>query len=214
MAITLSNKTQQIEKAATNIFVIVAISSVVVSICLVLMNLLWSQSQFNSRVQNEKEQARNTLQENIEKSDELLSSLAAFENSGDIIPKQKGKTNSAVVLDALPSRYDFPALASSIQNIADASKVTLLSFEGKDNQASAEQTATDPKPEEMEFNASVEGTYSKIRKFISGLERSIRPIQVNKMELGGSDASLKLDFSATTYYQPAADLSVTTKEIQ
>jgi Tfp pilus assembly protein PilO len=121
--------------------------------------------------------------------------------------------NSKIILDALPSKYDFPALATSLEKVITDSGAKITSITGKDNEAEAKQDSPDPKPIEMPFSISSNGSFATAKNLISNLEKSIRPIKVTSITLSGSDSNLQSTIVATTYYQPSKKLEIQQKTI-
>lgn len=200
-----SGKRQAIEKAKSTVLATVVIASIVVSFSIVALNFLWNIRGYNTRVLGEKKVAKDTLVQNVANAEELKAKFEVFEN-GDV------KSND--VLDALPSKYDFAALITSIDGLAKRSGMALDGFVGTDESESAEQKAVNPVPVEIPFSISVIGKYDDLKTFIDNLDKSIRPMQINSIAISGNDDNIKADISLTTYYQPQADINVEMKEIQ
>lgn len=201
----LNTKRQAIASAKSTVLTTVIIASIVVSFSIVTLNFMRNLYSYNDRVINEKEAARDTLLANIESIAVLKEKFATFE-SGDVASKE--------VLDALPSRYDFAALVTSVDSLAKRGGVQLKSFVGDDENATALKSATVPTPLPIGFRVTVEGQYEDVQKFIDVLERSIRSMQINSIELSGSDQLMKADMSVTTYYQPEFNLQLEKKVVQ
>ncbi len=214
-SLNISTKHLQIKKASSTVFAVVAIAAVVVSFCIVLLNILWGTSKYNTRVHSAQEEVRDVLTQNLEVVPDLQESFKNLEIGGEIIGNQPAdKENSEVVLDALPSKFDFPALVSSINNLAETTSVKLKSFQGTDVGAAAVQKNNQPTPIEIPFDIEVEGSYDAVKKFLKGVEDSIRPIEVSVIDISGSDKNLRVNVTALTYYQPAFDLELNSVEVQ
>jgi len=69
-------------------------------------------------------------------------------------------------------------------------------------------------PIELDFNLTVSGNYADIQKFISNMDRTIRPMKIERIELKGSDDSMKANMKVITYYQPSTSLEVETRTIE
>lgn len=204
-----STKHTQIRQASTQTFITVALASVLVSMALVMLNILWGTAQFNMRVHEKQEIARDALEANIAAVGPLTESFERLEIGSDLIPNQPGdKNNSEVILDALPSRYDFPELAASLNNLAEVSTVQLKSFRGTDLGSDAIQSSPAPFAESIPFSVEVEGSYQGVTKFLSNLEKSIRPMKVLSVGMSGTDSKLTANINIETQYQPAFDLTI------
>ena len=123
--------------------------------------------------------------------------------------------NARIVLDALPSKYDFPALISSVSNILTDDKITSPSVTGTDESATIDSSATtNPQPQEIQLTVTGTGTYENVQAFVQDLERSIRPFDVVSLQLAGPQDSLIFTLTVNTYFQPAKSLNVVTQEVK
>ncbi len=205
-AVAAMTKRQLIKKSGSTVVLAMAVAAIVVAFSLVTINFLWDLSQHNSRVIGEKSAASKILKQNVE-------NIVPLQNNFTVL--EAGETTSATILDALPSKYDFPALATSMESLVKRSGLTLDSFSGDDEEDGAVQTQTEPVPIEIPFVLSVSGSYANMEKFITNMEVTIRPMKIVRMELKGTDDSaMKATISVVTYYQPATSLEVETRSIE
>ncbi len=210
---TIVTKQLKIKKSSSAVFATIAVASIIVSFSLVFLNILNGQRSFNSQVHDEKEAVVSTLNANVENINSLSTSFNQLESSADLISSQN-KKNSAVILDALPSKYDFPAIATAIQNLAQVSGVTLDDFNGSDEELEAVGSSVNPTPIEVDFSVGVTGSYDKVNTFMENVERSIRPINVRNVRLDTAGSNeVRGQFEMTTFYQPTIDLSITTRTL-
>lgn len=200
-----SGKRSAIEQAKSVVLLWVIIASVLVSLSLVGINFLWDLRGYNSRVISAKREAEDTLRQNLAHAPQLQQNYQLLEDS---------KVNSQIILDALPSRYDFPALATSVASLVTRSGLVIESFNGEDQGEAAVQQQADPAPIDMPFQLTVEGSYDDVKKFIQNLNRSIRAMKVEKLSLSGTNANMQAELEITSYYQPAVSLSAETMEIK
>ena len=119
-----SAKHLQINKANSNMVIIIAVAAFVVVFSLVASRALLEKSSYQRRVIAAKQKASNQLKANVEASKSLQASYKTFvSNPNNIIggnPSGSGDNdgdNAKITLDALPSQYDFPALTSSLEKI-------------------------------------------------------------------------------------------------
>lgn len=208
-SIHIISKKAKIKQSSKTVFLTTMIAAAVVAFSLSFLNVLYGQWRFNERLHAEKEMVRDLLEDNIANAKELKQSFNALEASAPIIPGQDDRPNSTVILDALPSRYDYPALASSISELAARSSVELLNFNGDDDEVDAIEKSVRPEEQEIEYTINVQGDYTSILGFIANVENSIRPITLEKMSLSGSTAEMRATFAMITYYQPSVDLNIT-----
>lgn len=200
------SKREQVAKAGSTVFIVVAISAVIVMASIMSMRFLWQQKGYNSRVISAKVEARDQLTSNLENLDKLSQQFGELNTSET--------TNAKTILHALPPTYDYAALASSIDGIASLSGVRSNTNIGEDTSESALNFATTSQPVEIPLSLDVSGSYDAIRTYISNLENSIRPIHVQSVAYSGTNGDLQVLIEATTYYQPARSLDVERMNLQ
>jgi Tfp pilus assembly protein PilO len=209
----MSKKTSQtnsrrdmIAKAGSTVFIAVAVASVLVMFSIMSIRFLWEKKSYNDRVIAAKTKARNNIQSNVENIDKLTEQYTQLE--------QSATTNSKVILHALPPTYDYAALLTSMEFLAQKSEVVFTGTIGADTTSSAVLSAPMSQPQEIPLSLTVKGSYDNIVKYIANLEKSIRPIQVDTLNLSGTTGSISATLTARTYYQPARSLDVTRSEIK
>ena len=124
MANTPSTKRALIDKANTAVVVAVSVATSLAVFSLVATKTLISQASYQNRVISAKRDAVNQLKSDLSAVQSLKKSYDAFNSTpqnaigGDPngSSRQDG-TNSTIVLDALPSTYDFPALTTSLETL-------------------------------------------------------------------------------------------------
>lgn len=200
------SRREQVKKAGSTVFVVVAMASVVVMFSVISMRFLWDKKNYNGRVISAKTKARDDIRSNIENLKRLAEQFPQLESSAT--------ANSKTILHALPPVYDYAALASSIDYLATVSGVVSDTNIGEDMSATAETSATISKPVELPLTLSVSGSYESIRQYILNLERSLRPVHITSVEYSGSNSNLQATLQATTYYQPVRSLDVLRSTIQ
>ena len=220
----VSTKRLAISKANGQMVAAVAIASFITVFCLVAAHSLWGQKSYLSRVTAAKEKANTQLKANVDAVDSLVSSYKTFvgkqpnaiggnpPGSGD-----KDGDNAKIILDALPSNYDFPALASSIEKIMKDKNLNATSISGTDDEVAQAGTSASasPEPVTMPFSFTVaHASYAQIQDLIGTLEKSIRPMVVDTVQLSGGVTDMQMTVTAHTYYQPDKDLSITTKVVK
>lgn len=202
-------KRQQIEVAGRVMFVWIAIAAVAVSFCVATGQFLFSKWAHNNQVIIAKNKASDTLSKNIVNSQQLkqdIDALVADQNLA-AVKTNPADPNTKSVLDALPTAFDSAALGTSLQQaILNRSGVTIESI-AVPQDIVATQAATST-PQQMKFSFVVAGSYVQIQSAIMDIERTIRPIKLVSINLTGSDANLRANVEAITYYQPAKNVSV------
>ena len=200
----------------------VGIASFVVIFSLVACKALLSQHSYQKRVIKEKNTAAKQLKENIDAVKSLVISYQNFISTPENVlggnPSGKGDKdgdNAKIILDALPSKYDFPALATSLEKILTDQNYEIGSIIGTDDEINQQNTASpSPAPVEIPFQITVSGNYGSMKKLIQTLQDSIRPFQIQTIEFSGQDTNLRIIIDAKTFYQPSKDLNITTKVVK
>jgi hypothetical protein len=126
--------------------------------------------------------------------------------------------NAKIVLDALPSSYDFPALISSVEKVANQDHIPLQGVGGTDQgssptAASAAPTTSASQYQNISFSVATQADYHTVQTLINDLERSIRPVDVTQFTITGSGNNLNVSVQANTYYQSPITLQIKNKEI-
>ncbi len=220
--IKASSKHALISKAGNTTTLIMAIAAFVSVSSLVGVRTMLQQRSYQSKIIVEKELAVRTLNENIKEVTTLVTSYNEFigrptniiggntNGSGD-----RDGDNAKLILDALPSKYDFPALATSLEKVLSQDNFMIASINGVDDEIlqSAKDTAT-PEIVEIPFTFSVVGNYDSLNDLIKKLETSIRPFHVNRVEFNVDDSSAELNIDAKTFYQSEKKLNITTKVVE
>jgi hypothetical protein len=216
-----SGKRLMIDKANSTMLIVVGVSAFVVTFSLVAGKALLSQRAYQSRVISAKKKANTQLEANIAATTTLENSYKAFVGTSDNIiggnPSGTGERdgdNAKIVLDALPSKYDYPALASSLEKIITSKSHNIKTITGTDDEVAQSSEDAKPVPVEMPFEVQVSGTFGSNKDLMAIFEKSIRPIRVKSLQLTSVDNGLDVTIDAVTYYQPAKTLKIETTEIK
>jgi hypothetical protein len=214
----ISLKRIGIDKTNSRIVGITAIAAFLVMFFLVASYMLFTQLTYQNKVIGVKKKAASQLEANIKAGDSLVASYKSFVGMPQNLlggnPQGTGPqdgNNAKIVLDALPSRYDFPALTASLEKIALDQHVVIKTITGIDDEvAQAEQgTKGEAKPIPIPFEISVEGDYASTQAFISALGSSIRPFQILTAKVSVDDKGvLTLRLTGQTFYQPEKILNI------
>jgi hypothetical protein len=127
--------------------------------------------------------------------------------------------NAKIVLDALPSSYDFPALISSIEKVANQDHIPLQGVGGNDQGTTTTAPTTGiaasskAEAQPIPFSVNLQSDFHTVQTLFNDLERSIRPIDVTEISLSGSGSNMNVSVQANTYYQTPVSLQITEKEI-
>jgi hypothetical protein len=213
----LSLKRIGIDQTNSKILAVTSGAAFLIVFFVVASYALFNQMMYQNRVISVKKKAVSQLETNIVSSKTLMEKYEEFVSApqnligGD--PNGTGTqdgSNAKLALDALPSKYDFPALTTSIEKLLVDQQVKIMSINGIDdtvNQAITDSTGS-PQPVEMPFEVTVGGEFQAIQNVISAFERSIRPFQVQTLEVTGDQQDLTLKITSKTFYQPAKTLNI------
>ena len=213
----VSTKRVLIDKANARIVVFVSVAAFILVFSLVATKTLVSQAAYQNRVISKKRAAVNQLKTDISATGQLKTAYQAFTGTTQNVlggnpagTGPKDGDNAKVVLDALPSSYDFPGLTTSLETLLGQQGVTIDSIAGTDDEVaqSGNQSSINPQPVQIPFTVVVEGNYDGVQNVIKAFESSIRPIQLQQIQIAGGKDKLTLTITAQTYYQPAKSLNI------
>jgi hypothetical protein len=218
-----SSKRAMIDKANARTVAYVGVAAFIVIFSLVSTKTLISQATYQNHVISAKKVAVKQLKADLAATKPLMASYSAFVGTSqnvlggnsDAVGRNDGN-NAKIVLDALPSSYDFPGLTNSIETLLNTQGVGLQTITGTDDEVaqSANQSSVTPQPIPIPFGFGVNGDYTAVQKTISALEHSTRPMQVQTLDIAGSNGKLQLNVTAQTYYQPAKSLNINQKVVK
>lgn len=218
MARTTSfTKRSLINKANSTMVIATALAAFVLVFALVAGKSLINQAAYQNRVIDAKKEALRQLNADLEARDSLEQSYKDFVDDDPNVlggtvagTSDRDGDNAKLVLDALPSKYDFPALTTSLEKIIVDQNLKILGISGTDQEAAQadKQTSPNPEPIPMPFQVQVGGSYASIQSLVDVFMRSIRPFQIQTIELFGDESSMTASITAQTYYQPEKSLEI------
>lgn len=208
----LSTKRLQIEKSNTKVLIAIGIAVIFLVFSLVATQALYKQLKYQNKVISLRSKAVNQLEKNIDATKELEAQYIAFDTAPESIIGNSDP-NSKVVLNALPSKYDFPALATSLEGLLNTSGVSISSITGTDDQVTAEQSSVNPQPIEIPFIISAKGSYASVQTLVKNVEKSTRPIKINAITFTGTDNDISVEITGVTYYQPLKMIDLNKKVV-
>jgi len=213
----ISTKRLLIDQANARIVAYVGVAAFLVVFSLVATKTLIGQAAYQNRVISKKKAAVTQLKSDIAATSQLKTAYDAFTGTSQNVlggdpsgASNKDGDNAKIILDALPSSYDFPGLTTSLESLLGSQSVHISSITGTDDEVaqSTNQTSVSPQPVPIPFTVAVEGDYTGVQNTISAFEKSIRPMQIQSLTLAGNQGKLSLSVSAQTYYQPAKSLNI------
>lgn len=225
MALVLSSKRVQINKANMNMIVVLSIAAFVTVFSLVASRALLGQRSYQAKVIAQKEKAKNQLKENLKAAGDLSASYNEFVSKnpnvlGGIVTgtSDRDGTNAKIMLDALPSKYNFPALTTSLEKILTSQNYKIQSITGTDDELTqvANAQSDNPQPIEIPFEIAATGTYAAIQELVGSFDRSIRPFHINTIIITttGTDAEVTATIGAKSYYQPEKSLNIRSEVVK
>jgi len=222
-------KRNLIDKADTRMLIFAGIAAFVFVFSAVSSKSLISQFSYQNRLNTAKQNALNQLKSDISAENSLVNSYQTFVSSPTNVIGGSSTTqsvnsgnNGQIVLDALPSKYDFPAMLTSVNNLLTTSGVKIDNITGTDNQVAQQpyQTSATPTPIPMVFQFTVEGTYQNFQNLFATFQKSTRPFQFQTVNITANTNSttnqttLTLAATVQTFYQPEKIFNITSEVIQ
>ena len=228
MKIQLTGKTRlEIDKDQSTMILVIAIAAIVSVFCLVSAKALLSQAAYQRRVVNARHAAASQLEANIQNANTLsnqytnvfegtsATNVIGGKNTTAASAQPPDGDNGRIVLDALPTTYDFPALLTSMSKLLANDNIGAPSIGGTDDSSSVSSSpSSNPQPVSISLSISGSGSYSDVQNLFKDMERSIRPFDITKLTLSGNESTMSFSVEVTTYYQPAKTLNTTAKEIR
>lgn len=213
-----NSKRGLVDKNKTMIFAFVAIAAAISVAALMISKGLWSQTSHMGKVIAKKEVAVKQLEDNKQAVQALTATYETFDNQNPNFlggsPDGSGPrdgSNGSLVLDALPNRYDFPALIASVEKILDGYTIRTI---GGNDETLAQVEAVGGQPIEMPFTVDVQTSYDGFKQLIDAFDKSIRPFHIMKLELSGVNSLLTANIEGKSYYQPDIGIEITSEVIQ
>ncbi len=213
-----NTKRKQLDKAQATMLAIVIGASAVTVFALFASKAYYSQANYLNKVATEKEKAVNQLKSNKEAVSTLVESYKSFSGQNPNLlggtPTGKGEKdgdNGRLILDALPSKYDFPALATSIEKLLTG--YTINNISGSDDTISQDQVAS-ASIVDIPFKLDIQADYKGVQNLVTTFEKSIRPFQFDQIELSGTNNILQASFTMKSFYQPEKNLKIDTEVVK
>ncbi len=224
----VSFKRLALSKANTQMLAVAAVAAFVTVFCLGAANYFWGLRSYQAKIISSDTVADNNLKADVRAKNQLENSYLKFanktpnlinqNNSGFIMGPNGQKysyNNAIIVLDALPSRYDFPALTASIQSFLQRQNLDITAISGTDQTGSVTtKPSGNPQLVSIPFSFTVvNASYSAVQNLLKNMMESIRPLTIDKMTLSGTDSSMTVTINAHTYFQPGKEFKIGTETI-
>lgn len=219
----ISMKRLQIDKSQSTMLITTAIAAFILSFALVGGKALVDQIAYQNKVISAKKEAVSQLRENVQATTSLVNSYKAFVSTSQNVlggnPQGTGQQdgdNAKIILDALPSKYDFPALTSSLEKMVTSQNLGIESISGSDDEVTQSSNESSPTPEAVPipFSVATIGNYQSGQSLVNAFDKSIRPFQIQKIQLSGGETNMSVKIEAQTFYQPAKNFNITKKVVK
>lgn len=209
----ISVKRLQLDKSNKTMYLTLVVCSIATALSLVALRSFTSEATYYRRIVSKKEKAVSVLKKN----ESALATLqASYRDFVEQDPNALGGRlsgvadrdgdNAKLVLDALPSSYDFPALTASLEKLLTGYKIDGIS--GTDDSISQSELRTPGQIIEIPFTVSVTTDYEGAKKLLDMFDRSIRPFYVKSIDISGQSNSLLVTINAKTFYQSPKSMEI------
>ncbi|MEK9196293.1 MAG: hypothetical protein AAB914_02905 [Patescibacteria group bacterium] len=222
MAVRISAKRLAIDKANSTVLIAVGIACFVVVLCSVAGKSLIDQMRYQSKVIGQKEDTLVLSKKNEKAAEQLKTSYQEFASRKENVlggnssgTADRDGDNARIVLDALPSKYDFPALTTSLEKLLTGNGFKLDSITGTDDEVaqSATESGANSVAVEIPFTVGITTSTSNTKQLLSLFEKSIRPMQISKLSLKGESNGVKVSVDGKTYFQPQKKFNVKVEKV-
>lgn len=212
-----------IDKTNKNMLIAVAVATFVFMFSLFAAKALISQSLYHGRIISEKESALDQLKENKASLEELEKSFTAFKSEPVNIlgGSSTGEgpldgDNAVIVLAALPSGYDYPALSSSFEKILRNGGYDIGSIGGTEDSSLASNNIASgiATPIEIPYSFTVSSNSAGTSRLLDTLESSIRPMYVDSLRIQIGENILQSTINLHTYFTQPKTFQLGAKEIK
>lgn len=210
-------KRQQIDSSKRTMFISVAVAALVVGAGAVVAYFLAQQILFNMRVYGEKQATLTTVKNNISAIDELKKNLRVLDTNSALKSVQtSGETTAVqVILDALPSEANADALGASLQTkfvgMVNGLSVESLQVEVAEDEDSSGTDITSPS---INFTMTVSGSASGLKELLTRFEKSIRVIDMTRIDIQSNSDRLTMTVQGKAFYEPARVIELDTKVVK
>lgn len=207
---------KKVDKARSRMMMIITIATFVSVFSLVSVKTLISQATYQRNVLAAKRQAVEQLQDNTTKARRLSAyyndifigtnpdNVIGGRNTSDANAIPPNGDNARIVLNALPTTYDFPALITSVNKLLSNNGISSPSISGTDESASVSSAPVlRPQPVSIRLVVSGSASYQAVQNLIRDFERSTRPFDITNLQIRGNEASVSFTLAMDTYFQPA-----------
>jgi len=226
-----ARKREQIRSTNKQVVIWAAVAAAALVIALMISINFIQRIAYGAKVNGAMSETNEILRNNVERNiNQLKNNANALQSNQNLLALRLSETEPTdaqdtvfqVIIDALPLDGNPTELSASLQkNILRDFSIRSLSVDagatlggGETGEGSASTSISAPTPQPISFTVSVTGNYDSVQQLLQRLERSIRPITINDMTIGGSNSRLEVTINATTYYIPKVNYELGSKVIQ
>lgn len=212
-----------IDKSNNHMIVTIGIATFIFVFSIFSARALISQSLYQNRIITEKEKALSQLNTNKKSLEELKDSFDSFQaESPNLLggsPTGTGPldgSNAKIILDSLPGKYDYPGLSSSFEKILKEGGYEIRSIGGTEDVslASSNFPTGNAVAISMPYSFTVSSNVDGIKKLLQTLERSIRPMYVDSLQIQVGENVLQTKVNLHTYFTQPKTFDLGTKEVK
>ena len=228
---TALRKRTQISKANRTMFLWVAGASALVGFAVVAAIFLGQKLFFNEKVLYAKNKTVSVLNENNRVVADLKTNIRVLDTNADLAKvKATGSDQTIrVILDALPSDANSLALGASLQSklLAGIPGLTLVSLQvdpvqgiesltgaGVVSSSNATSSVAATTDNQITFQFSVTGNQASLLQALTNLERSIRTIDITRLQIQNQGSSQVMTVQGRAFYEPAKNIVLYDKVVK
>ena len=227
---TALRKRTQISKANRTMFLWIAGASALVGFAVVASIFLGQKLFFNEKVLYAKNKTVSTLSENNKVVADLKTNVRVLDTNADLAKVKANPSDQTirVILDALPSDANSLALGASLQSklLAGIPGLTLVSLQvdpvqgiesldiGAVGSPAAATTGTNDTTNQITFQFSVAGNQDVLLKALTNLERSIRTIDITRLQIENQGTTQVMTVKGRAFYEPAKNITLYDKVVK
>jgi hypothetical protein len=225
---TALRKRTQISKANRTMFLWIAGASALVGFAVVASIFIGQKLIFNEKVLLAKNRTVSTLNANNKVVADLKTNVRVLDTNTDLAKVKASPSDQTiqVILDALPSDANSLALGSSLQSklLAGIPGLTLVSLqvdpvqgiESLNNSAvvSGSSAVTAGTSNQITFQFSVTGNQVSLLQALTNLERSIRTIDITRLQIENQGSLQSMTVQGRAFYEPATTITLYDKVVK
>jgi len=223
---TALRKRTQISKANRVMFIWIAAASALVSFALVTSVFLGQKLLFNEKVLAEKNKTITTLNANNKVVSDLETNVRVLDTNDDLAKAKANPSDQAiqVILDALPSDANSLAVSASLQTklLAGIPGLTIENIqvdpvqgiESLGDATVVDASSTGTTSNQITFTFSVTGNQDALKIALTNLERSIRTINVSKLQIQNQGNTQVMTVTGSAFYEPVKNVTLYDKVVK